>query len=193
MAFQISDFTQRLTGDGARPNLFQVVMTLPGTTNNQLSFMAKAAQLPGSSIGTVPVYYFGREMKFAGNRTFADWTITVINDENFMIRNSIEAWMNSINSNESNVRTASGVSISPTLQSYTTDAQVYQYSKSGPTSANAGMNAIKGYNFVGLFPVDLSPIDLDWASNDTIEEFSVTFAYQYWTTGTNGTLTGLTT
>jgi hypothetical protein len=196
MAFTISDFTQRLVGDGARPNLFQVVMTgVPGITGNKLSFMAKTAQLPGSTIGTVPLYYFGREMKFAGNRTFADWTITIINDEDFMIRNAIEGWMNAINSNESNIRGDAGVAISATGQNYTTDAQVYQYGKVGPSgSASSGAaGAIKGYNFVGMFPVDLSPIELDWASNDTIEEFSVTFAYQYWTTGTTGATTGLTT
>jgi hypothetical protein len=194
MAFQISDFTQRLTGDGARPNLFQVVMSnVPGITANKLSFMAKSAQLPGSTLGTVPMYYFGREMKFAGNRTFADWTITIINDEDFMIRNAFESWMNSINSNESNVRGNPGVTISETGQNYTTDAQVFQYGKAGPSSANAANGAIKGYNFVGMFPVDISPIDLDWSTNDQIEEFSVTFSYQYWTTGTNGQTTGLTT
>jgi hypothetical protein len=166
---------------------------IPGISGNKLSFMAKSAQLPGSTLGTVPLYYFGREMKFAGNRTFADWTITIINDEDFMIRNAIEKWMNAINSNETNVRSNPGVAISATGQPYTTDAQVYQYGKAGPAGAGGGAGAIKGYNFVGMFPVDLSPIELDWASNDTIEEFSVTFAYQYWTTGENGTTTGLTT
>jgi len=195
MAFQISDFTQRLTGDGARPNLFQVVMTIPGVTANKLSFMAKAAQLPGATIGTVPMYYFGREIKLAGNRSFADWTITIINDEDFMIRNAIEVWMNSINSNASNIRTTlPGLNISPqTGLSYAVDAQVYQYGKGGPTTANAASGAIKGYNFVGMFPVDITPIRLDWSSNDAIEEFDVTFSYQYWETGTAGVTNGLTT
>ena len=185
MAFQISDFTGALKYDGARPNLFQVNMSLPFVSDvRKLSFMAKAAQLPGSSIGTVPLYYFGRELKFAGNRTFADWTLTIINDEDFMIRNSIEQWMNAINGNQSNIRTAV-----PTLNSaagvpYTVDAQVNQYGKAGPVSADGSTGAIKSYNFVGMFPVDLSPIDLDWQSNDTIEEFTVTFAYQYWTSNT---------
>jgi hypothetical protein len=134
--------------------------------------MAKSSQLPGSTLGTVPVYYFGREMKFAGNRTFADWSLQIINDEDFAIRNAIESWMNSINSNAGNVR--DGAYSTPT--SYTVDAQVTQFGKTG--------NALKTYNFVGLFPVDLAPIDLDWGSNDTIEEFSVTFGYQYWETDT---------
>lgn len=134
--------------------------------------MAKTAQLPGSTIGTVPVYYFGREMKFAGNRTFADWSLTIINDEDFSIRNAVENWMNSINSNAGNIR--SGAALNNT--SYTVDAEVTQYGKTG--------GALKKYKFVGLFPIDLAPIDLDWGSNDAIEEYSVTFAYQHWETDT---------
>jgi len=202
MAFQISDFTTRLTGDGARPNLFQVsipnipvALNAPGANpaasdpSTSLTFLAKSAQLPGSTLGTVPMYYFGREVKFAGNRTFADWTITIVNDENFLIRNAMEVWMNYINSNQGNIR-GTGVQSNNfnTNQAlgYTSDAHVYQYAKTGGQDLLAG--AIKAYDFVGLFPVDLSPIDLDWGSNDTIEEFTVTFAYQYWTS-TNTTAT----
>jgi hypothetical protein len=202
MAFQISDFTSRLTGDGARPNLFQVsIPNIPSGQNGPnanpasadasttLSFLAKSAQLPGSTLGIVPMYYFGREIKFAGNRTFADWTITVVNDENFIVRNSIEAWMNFINSNATNVRGNQVVTTNfNTSQAlgYTSDAHVYQYPKIGGNDGLAG--AVKAYDFVGLFPVDMSPIDLDWGSNDSIEEFTVTFAYQYWTS-TNTTAT----
>jgi hypothetical protein len=196
MAFQISDFTTRLKGDGARPNLFQVSMSgIPiSGAPDKLQFMAKSAQLPGSTLGIVPMYYFGREMKFAGNRTFADWTITIINDEDFLIRNSFESWMNSINTHETNVRTTVGGVASAGGQAnipYTLDALVYQYGKGGPSGDAA--KVIKAYNFVGMFPVDLSPIDLDWGTNDAIEEFTVTFAYQYWTTGTDGKTTGITT
>jgi hypothetical protein len=191
--FEISKFTTNLKGDGARPNLFQVVMTgLPlgvGNAGGTFSFMAKSAQLPGSTLGIVPLFYQGREIKLAGNRTFADWTVTIINDESFAIRNSIETWMNGINTHESNIRSMSGViqSSSPSNISYTVDATVNQYAKSNDDKP------IKSYNFVGMFPVDLSPIDLDWGTNDTIEEFTVTFAYQYWTTGAGGQTTGITT
>jgi hypothetical protein len=184
--FQIDSFRSNFVGDGARPNLFQVIMVPP--TNLQtattldadsITFMAKAAQLPGSTVGTVSQYYFGREMKFAGNRTFADWTITVINDESFKIRNAIEEWMNAINGNASNVRNSGAVA----PLNYTTNALINQYSKNG-VSTNAGETqpgVLKSYNFYGMFPVDISPIDVDWGTNDTIEEFTVTFAYQYWT------------
>ena len=175
MAFNVAEFRSNMIGDGARPNLFQVSLTFPAVASNgalagqKATFMAKAAQLPGSSVGTVPVYYFGRELKFAGNRTFADWTLQIINDEDFIIRNSLESWMNAINSHQGNVRNAQAVN----NVGYTVDAKVSQYGKSG--------NTLKEYSFVGMFPIDVAPIDLDWGSNDTIEEYSVTFAYQYWT------------
>jgi len=174
MAFNVAEFRANMIGDGARPNLFSVSLVFPSLVQNstaagqKVTFMAKTAQLPGSTVGTVPVYYFGREMKFAGNRTFADWTLQIINDEDFTIRNAMENWMNSINSHNTNVRNINALR----AQNYTVDAEVTQYGKTGDT--------LKKYKFVGMFPIDLAAIDLDWGSNDSIEEFSVTFAYQWW-------------
>lgn len=177
MAFNINEFRSQMVGDGARPNLFQVEMTFPtfaerrSTVNAQskISFMCKSAQLPGSTVNAVPVQYFGRELKFAGNRVFADWTITVINDEDFIVRTAFERWLNGLNHHVDNVRNATAV----TPVSYTRDALVHQYGK-------AGGNPIKSYKFIGMFPTDVSPIDVDWGSNDTIEEFTVTLSYQWW-------------
>ena len=174
MAFNVAEFRSQMTGDGARPNLFSVSLTFPSFVNGgtdasrKVTFMAKAAQLPGSTISTVPVYYFGREMKFVGNRSFADWTLTIINDEDFVIRNSLENWMNLINSHAGNTRSGAARNSS----GYSVDASVIQYGKTG--------NELKKYKFVGMFPLDLAPIDLDWGSNDAIEEFTCTFAYQFW-------------
>jgi hypothetical protein len=178
MAFNVAEFRANMIGDGARPNLFQVTLNFPTIAENgvaagqKATFMAKSAQLPGSTIGTVPVFYFGRELKFAGNRSFTDWTLQIINDEDFTIRRAIESWMNGINSHAGNVRNAGAQS--PT--GYTVDAEVTQYGKTGDT--------LKKYKFVGMYPLDLAPIDLDWSSNDTIEEYGVTFAYQWWETDT---------
>jgi hypothetical protein len=174
MTFSVSEFRSNLVGDGARPNLFSVSLVFPAITLNgqaagqKTTFMAKAAQLPGSSIGTVTQQYFGRELKFAGNRTFADWTLQIVNDEDFSIRNALESWMNGINSHAGNLRNSSALS----LTNYSVDAIVTQYGKTG--------NTLKTYKFVGLFPVDIAPIDLNWGSNDEIEEFSATFSYQWW-------------
>ena len=173
MAFSVNEFRSQMVGDGARPNLFEVSMpfpgfSAPGNAQTKLTFMCKTAQLPGSTINAVPVQYFGRELKFVGNRTFADWTLTVINDEDFVIRNAFERWMNGINSHSLNVRNP--VALAP--GGYTVDGEVTQFGKTG--------DQLKRYKFLGLFPTDLTPIDVDWGSNDTIEEFSITLAYQWW-------------
>jgi hypothetical protein len=173
MAFSVNEFRAQMQGDGARPNLFEVSMpfpsfSAPGNADTKLTFMCKSAGLPGSTVGVVPVQYFGRELKFVGNRSFADWTITIINDEDFGIRNAFERWMNGINSHNLNIRNP--LAIAPA--GYSVDGDVKQFGKAG--------NTLKRYRFVGLFPTDLSQIDVDWGSNDTIEEFSVTLAYQWW-------------
>lgn len=183
MAFNIQQFRSALSLDGARPNLFECRMSFPeiaGTipparsgadglsTAEQFTFFCRAAQLPGSTVNAIPMPYFGRELKFAGNRQFAEWTVTIINDEDFKIRNSIELWMNGLNSHRNNLRNPSFESPA----SYQKDATVIQYGKTG--------EALKSYTFIGMFPIDLSPIELDWASNDQIEEYQVTFTYQWW-------------
>jgi len=182
-AFDISEFRSQMTGDGARPNLFECsiddLSALTGITTAQskFNFMCRAAQLPGSTVNAVPVNYFGRELKFAGNRTFTEWTVTIINDEDFAVRNAIERWMNFINSHRENVRALNRVSPS----TYQRDAFIRQHGKAGGlTTADTTGRIIKEYKFIGMFPIDLSPIEMDWGANDTIEEFAVTFAYQWW-------------
>jgi len=175
--FSVSNFKNALRFDGARPNLFQIQIQFPtslGLADNGLTqdllFMAKAGQLPGSTVSSVTVPYQGREVKFAGNRTFPDWTVTIINDEDFRFRNAFEKWLNYINGHESNIR--GDVAFTTTPVDYFCQMTVYQLNKTG--------TATKVYSFKDAFPIDVSPIDLDWGNNDTIEEFSVTFAYQYW-------------
>ena len=170
MAFNISTFTSRFQ-DGARPNLFEVRITDLGT--DEFSFLGKSASIPGSTLGVIEVPYFGRAVKLAGNRTFAEWTVTVINDENFNIRQLLEGKMATINGHESN--TSEGTI---TLNDYSFRGEVIQYARDGGTLAT--------YKFENMFPTDISPIELDWGSNDMIEEYTVTFAYQYFTAaGTN--------
>ena len=181
MAFSVNEFRSQMTGDGARPNLFEVSMPFPSfaspaNAQTKLTFMCKTAQLPGSTVGVVPVNYFGRELKFVGNRTFADWTISVINDEDFVVRNAFERWMNGINSHNFNVRNP--LALAPL--GYSVDSEVTQFGKQG--------NALKKYRFVGVYPTDITPIDVDWGSNDTIEEFSVTLTYQWWDAVDTGVL-----
>jgi hypothetical protein len=179
MAFSVNDFRSQMTGDGARPNLFEVSMPFPGfsaagNAQQKLTFMCKAAALPGSNLGAVTVPYFGRELKFAGNRTFDDWQLTIINDEDFVVRNAFERWMNGMNSHNLNIRTPAA--LAPI--GYTSDAEVIQYGKTG--------NVLKKYKFIGCFPTSVGQIDLGWDSNDNIEEFQVNLALQWWDSVADG-------
>lgn len=166
MAFNVQGFRDKMTGDGARANLFEINIT-PASgdifDNTDLNFFAKSSSIPGTTMGSVTVPYFGREVKFAGNRTYGDWTITVINDEDFTHRNQFESWINQINAPITNTRLNS---------LYTATGTVVQKSKEGLD--------LRTYSFVNIFPTDLGEITLDWGDNDSIEEYTVTFAYDYW-------------
>lgn len=177
MAFNVNEFRSQLVGDGARPNLFEVTMTMPGfvgggvAASTKLTFMCKSAAIPGSTVGVASAFYFGRELKFAGNRSFSDWPITIINDEDYIVRKAFEQWSWGINEHTPNLRLPNAIQPSQ----YQVDAFVKQFGKRGDT--------IRTYKLIGSFPTDISPIDLDWGSNDTIEEYTVTMAYSWWTTG----------
>lgn len=170
MAFNINEIRSQLTFGGARNSLFQVTIQNPvnGVADIKVPFLVRAAQIPASTLGVMEVPYFGRKIRLAGDRTFGDWTVTVINDEDFLIRNAMEQWSNSIQSLQGNLR-AFG-SASPLL--YKAQAQVTQFSKTGLP--------IRTYTFNGIFPSEISPIDVDWASTDQMEEFTVTFQYDWW-------------
>jgi hypothetical protein len=178
MAFDVTQFRAALVGDGARPNLFQVELDFPdyvangGAAGFKSTFMVSSAALPESILGTAPLFYFGREVKLAGNRQYQPWNVTIINDEDFLIRNAMESWFAGINSPEGNIRDVRAATLDG---GYGVDARVTQYSKTGIP--------IKTYKFVGMFPINISDIALNWQANDQIEEFSVTFDYQYWVDG----------
>ena len=182
MSFNVNELKSQLTFGGARPSLFQVQLQNPvnGTGDLKTPFMVKAASLPADNVGVIEVPYFGRKIKQAGDRTFEEWTVTVINDEDFLVKNAMENWMSSINSHQGNVREFS--SASP--EAYKSQAQITQFSKTGVP--------LRVYNFVGLFPTNISAIEMGWETTDTIEEFTVTFQYDWWDisggiTGTAGT------
>jgi hypothetical protein len=151
--------------------LFDVSLSFPtfvagsATAGQKTNFLCKAAQLPGSTLGLAPLFYFGRESKFAGNRTFPDWTIQIINDEDFVIRSAFEAWFSAINDPTNNVRNPAALVLDG---GYAVDAQVTAYSKDGSIATT--------YTLQAIWPMDLAPIEVDWQSNDTISEFSVTLA-----------------
>ena len=181
MAFEINKFrTNALNNSGARANLFDVTIsgaTIAGLTASEFNFSCKGAAIPPMAVGVIEVPYFGRTVKVPGNKTFDNWTTTVINDEGFEIRNAFEKWIAAMGTHEKNVSTIGGGTTGGVTSLYGS-ASVSQYGKDGSTTA------LETYSFVNIFPVNLSEIALGWDSNDAIEEFTIEFAYDYWTHGT---------
>ena len=190
MAHTISDFRKALSRGGARPNLFEVAIpTLPagidfGGSNGQdnFSMLCKAAALPASNIAPIDVPFRGRILKVAGDRTFDTWTVTIINDEDFAIRNAMEQWMQLIGQ----YGDASGQVSVTEGDGYMVDAYVKQLRRSPSNlgfgvAEGQGLNAAALYKFYGIFPTNISQIDLSYDTSDTIEEFTVEFQVQYWT------------
>jgi hypothetical protein len=177
---KITDFKSKLTGGGARANLFEVVLSFPdsaptdGNVLDKSRFLIKTAALPASTIGPVNVPFRGRILKIAGDRTFESWTVTVINDTDFSIRSALENWINSIN----RVSDATGAT-DPAL--YQADAFVYQLDRDGST--------LRAYHMYDIFPTNIAQIALSNETTDAIEEFTCEFQVQWWEavkgTGTN--------
>ena len=186
----LSQFKSQLAGGGARPNLFEVsipsfpdaVATSDWSNEYQktFKFLCKAAQLPASTVAPINVPFRGRILKVAGDRTFAEWTVTIINDENFLIRTAMEKWADKM----SNLYDNTGVT-NPT--SYMTNAFVKQLGrgKEAASTANTGnvTSVLRTYKFYDIWPTDISAIELSYDTGDTIEEFTVTFQVQYFTVG----------
>jgi hypothetical protein len=166
MSFNINEFKSQLTGGGARPTLFQCQILNPVApeADFKVPFMVRSAGIPSSSVGAYQVPYFGRNVKYAGDRVFEDWTVTVINDEDFLIRNAMEAWSNAINSHDANTRALP--------QNYKSNGIITQFGKDG--------SSLRSYIFEGMFPISVEGIAMDWSATDTIEEFTVTFQYDLW-------------
>ena len=184
----ITEFRSRMTGGGARSNLFEVEITFPegiAVNNSDLSdkvpFLVKAAEIPASNLGNIPVPYRGRVLPIAGDRTFDPWTVTVINDTDFLIRDAMEKWSNSIN----DIQTAQG-SINPEV--YQTSARVFQKSREGNGPSDTEKD-LRIYKFEGIYPNVVSSIPLDFGATDQIEEFQVTFNYLFYEVQTAGGLT----
>ena len=180
----ISQFKSRLAGGGARPNLFEVELTLdgeglgfslPGYDATQMAFLCKAANLPAQNVAAIDVPFRGRIFKVAGDRTIDTWTITIINDEDFRLRRAMEFWTEQIAALDTNLGATSP-------NAYMAAAKVYQLGRgSTPQSTNnsGSANAVLAeYEFVDIFPTEVSAIDLSYDSSDTIEEFTVTFQVQ---------------
>ena len=197
----LSQFKSKLAGGGARPNLFEVsIPTFPtaiaeawspgdDNENGMFKFLAKATSLPASNLGNIEIPFRGRTLKVAGDRTFDDWTVTIINDEDFKLRTAFERWSNVI----SRLDDATGVT---NPSSYMTDGFVQQLGRGA--TANTGTNdggessVLRTYKFFDIFPITVGEIAVSYDTTDALEEFDVTFRYQYFTIGNSTQSSGST-
>jgi len=167
---KITDFKSKLSGGGARSNLFEVVLSFPDAAPadanvlDKSRFLVKSAAMPASTVTPLPVAFRGRTLNVAGDRTFETWTITIINDTDFLIRSAFENWMNTINKVSDNT----GIT-DPAL--YQADAFVYQLDRDGST--------LRAYHFYDLFPTNMSSIQLSY-DTESIQEFSVEMQVLWW-------------
>ena len=174
----ISAFRGKLTGGGARSNLFEVDITFPASVgpdavrDEKVNFLCKAAEIPASNLGNIPVPYRGRVLPVAGDRTFDPWTVTIINDTDFLIRDAMERWSNSIN----DLQTAQGL-VDPAA--YQTRANVRQLGRSGDGPGKKEP-VLRTYLFEGIYPNVVSSIPLDFGATDQIQEFQTTFNYLFY-------------
>lgn len=202
----ITGFKERLAGGGARPNLFEV--SIPNFPTNlgitwgaeeqrTLNFLCKAAAIPGSSVSPIDVPFRGRSLKVTGDRTFAPWTISIINDEDFKLHNAFMQWSNGMNKLEN----ATGAT-SPS--SYMRDAYVYQLgrgadvgrfsnrnSSTGGATGNTAIRPLRTFKLYDLWPSDIGEIPLSYESDNTIEEYTVEFQVQWVTAGETGDQSGV--
>jgi len=163
----ISNFSSKFRG-GVRPNLFNCSITPPRESgvsmSNDFSFHCKGTSMPASSVPAIDVNYLGRQLKVPGDRTYADWTVTVFNDVDMSIRHAFEGWMHLIQNHGANYQS---------LDNPYGQGTVTQISRQG--------TPISSY-FMEVIPTEVAAIDVAWESNDAVEEYAVTFAVNYWVT-----------
>lgn len=173
----VSDFKAQMIGGGARANQFRVDVVFPSFVNAGIGaaiglntqFLCKSSQLPASIIENTQVFYRGRPVNFAGEKSFQPWTITIYNDTTFAIRNAFEAWSNGA----ANFVGTGGLT---NPRDYQADLSVYQLDRNNDTP-------IKKYTFINAYPTMVGAIALDYETNNVIETFEVEFQYDYFTTG----------
>ena len=179
--FSVTKFKSSLPKGGARPSLFKVIFDYPSGIPDpptKASFLVKATTIPASTIGSYDVYYHGKAIKVAGDRTFDTWDTTIFNDEDFGIRDRLENWMAAISDHSLNTRDK-GIfppnnSVEGDMASYKSTLKVQQFSKAG--------EILRTYIFKGAWPSTLSTINLDWGTQE-IEEFTCTWLYDSWKIG----------
>jgi len=193
---KISSFIDKI-GEGVKPNMFMVKIPFPDIAgantgngninageNEDVNLLCKSAALPASNLGVIEVPFRGRTVKISGDRTFDTWSATFFNDKDMKIRGMFEAWLETMNTHETN--NAPYFRPKTTNDGYMRDIVVQQMRKDNKSGTGNDVTVLRQYDLKYAFPTSISQIDLAYDSNDQIEEFTVEFQYSYWH-ATNGT------
>jgi hypothetical protein len=177
MSFATISTLKTQLNKGARANLFEIELTFPTAVisavggsatafSTNMGLLCKSAAVPGFTIGVIEVpFRAGRRIKIAGDRTFADWTVTIINDENHTMRNAFNAWVNYVST--SNYDSVS----KSTATDYYSTVKIKHLKADGSVS--------RQYQLTDAYPTDVGALDLSFDSTDTLSEFTVNFQYHY--------------
>ena len=183
MALKLSEFKSNLVGGGAKSALFKVELQFPTvrdengtlavtTPPTKSEFLIQSASLPASTIATYDIFFQGKPIKVAADRTEATWDTTIINDENFGIRIALEEWSNSIANRDLNTRSkVFGEKFEGENASYKQDITVTQFGKDS--------SKLRKYKFKGSWPSAIGSVALGW-ENNAIETYTCTWIYDSW-------------
>ena len=175
--FNVSAFRKALQS-GAKPNLFKMGLTIPagkdidtgGFLKTNFNALCKSGAIPGFTVGVIEVPFRGRRIKVPGDRTYAEWTATIVNDQNQEMRKAFDRWLKAINNPDGTVDPRTSAD-----DDYRTTILIQHLKTNG--------NISRQYTLEDAFPTDVSAIDLSYDTTDAIQEFTVTFQYHYVTVG----------
>lgn len=178
----ITEFRQNFKG-GTRRNRFEVFgMNFPAQAGggNIDTFHAYAFNLPQVAIGQIPVDYRGRRVYIPGDRDYAEWTLTILDDNagnGATIYPAFQDWQNAINGHVTNESSFGGTDAAASAgrQNWTIKHMDYD-----------GSTTLKTINLVGCWPVALGAVALSAGSRDELVTFDVTIRYDYLTYGGGG-------
>lgn len=148
----------------ARDFQFQI-RTLGPYTDNDLLYVTTAT-LPGKEISNQQVPYMGLDFNIPGSVKYTGsnaWVLKFRCDEGLNIRNKAENWIKQIFDDE----VSTGKYGVPVEQA-TMDL------------LGKDLQPVRRYNFVGVYPVSLGPINYDITGTGKPLDFDLTIAYQFW-------------
>ena len=164
---------------GARPNFFYVEISPPqalsmiGSLNKDLigdsvghtaKFFIKATDLPDVGVGTIDVKYMGMTMPFVGDPDHShDHKFSVINEENFNMRNMFRDWIQLASHPHYGMQSA--------RVNYVGSATIHQLNGFG--------EPIKSVQLVNMFPVKNNKLALSWDDKNKIETFDVDVKFDF--------------